>query len=224
MLQRIYKSSYSLFLHLWQWTLLIFFHFYIQSTCWVYYTHFATSGKHKSFCSLESQSNRISQVSREQHCPSWCSPSWGSCRPRRGLPSIFSSLGWTNRGTSATPHTSSPLNSSPSLWLSFGHPLRVFYCGAQNCTQYSRWGCTSTMQSRTPISLNWLAMLCSVHDQDTVGFPVCLGTLLTHVQLAVGQDPQISFSRAALQCLIPQTVCTAKACPFSGTESSTCFY
>lgn len=47
-------------------------------------------------------------------------------------------------------------------------------------------------------------------SQDTVGLAVFLGTLFTHIQLAVKQDPQISFSRAALQCLIPQSECIAR--------------
>jgi len=49
--------------------------------------------------------------------------------------------------------------------------------------------------------------------QDTVSLPGCLGTQLTHIQLVVDQDPQISFSWAALQHLIPQSVCIAGITP-----------
>lgn len=45
--------------------------------------------------------------------------------------------------------------------------------------------------------------------QDMVALPGGLGALLTHVQLAVGHDPQLPFSWTALQRLIPQSVCTA---------------
>lgn len=38
--------------------------------------------------------------------------------------------------------------------------------------------------------------------QDMIGLPGCLGTWLTHVQIAVNQDLQILFSMAALQHLI----------------------
>ncbi|KAK4806787.1 hypothetical protein QYF61_005583 [Mycteria americana] len=43
--------------------------------------------------------------------------------------------------------------------------------------------------------------------QDTVGPFGCQGTLLTHIQLAINLDPQISFRGAALQPLVLQFVC-----------------
>jgi len=51
----------------------------------------------------------------------------------------------------------------------------------------------------------------------------CLATLLIHIQLVFEQDPQIPFSGAALQRLIPQTVCMDMyGCPFPGAESGVC--
>ena len=41
-------------------------------------------------------------------------------------------------------------------------------------------------------------------------FSCCPGTLLTHLQLVVNQDPQIHSSRATLQFFIPQSVCIAR--------------
>lgn len=49
--------------------------------------------------------------------------------------------------------------------------------------------------------------------QDMVGFPGCLSTLLTHVQLTADQDPQTSFSRVAVQNLISKFVCVARIVP-----------
>ena len=41
--------------------------------------------------------------------------------------------------------------------------------------------------------------------QDMVGPPGCQGTLLTHIQLAVDQNPQIPFLSAAFQPLTRQS-------------------
>ena len=45
--------------------------------------------------------------------------------------------------------------------------LRTFtsflHCGAQNCTQYSRWGRTNTKYSGIITSFDWLVILCLMH-------------------------------------------------------------
>lgn len=52
-------------------------------------------------------------------------------------------------------------------------------------------------------------MLRLVHPGHSL--PSCLpGTLLAHVQLAIDQNPQILLRRAALQHLVPQSICTAR--------------
>lgn len=45
-----------------------------------------------------------------------------------------------------------------------------------------------------------------MHSQSMAGLPGYLSTLLTRVQLAVDQETQIPFSRAALRHLISQSV------------------
>lgn len=42
------------------------------------------------------------------------------------------------------------------------------------------------------------------------GWPFWLGTLLTHIQVANSQDPQIPFHRIAFQCPTPQFLCISR--------------
>ncbi|KAK4806181.1 hypothetical protein QYF61_001104 [Mycteria americana] len=49
--------------------------------------------------------------------------------------------------------------------------------------------------------------------QDTVGPFGCQGTRLTHIQLAINPNPQVSFRGAALQPLVPQFVCIPRITP-----------
>lgn len=49
--------------------------------------------------------------------------------------------------------------------------------------------------------------------QDAVDIFACLFTLFIHFQLVVNQDPQMFFSRAALQSLILRSVCVARVAP-----------
>jgi len=79
-------------------------------------------------------------------------------------------------------------------------PSRNFllYCGAQNCTQYLK----CTVWQPFP-STNWQPHAWFTPRNDWTPW------LLPHVQFAFDHDPQLPFSRATLQCLIPQFVCIA---------------
>lgn len=48
------------------------------------------------------------------------------------------------------------------------------YCWAQNCTQYSRWGHSSTKNSGRITSLCWPAMLCLNQPQMQFAFLACV--------------------------------------------------
>lgn len=52
---------------------------------------------------------------RRDECLPLLFPSWGSCRPPGGVPSVSSSLGWTNQGISAAPPTASSADPLPGL-------------------------------------------------------------------------------------------------------------
>lgn len=49
--------------------------------------------------------------------------------------------------------------------------------------------------------------------EDTVGPFGCQGTLLTHIQPAVNQNPQIPFHGTSLHPLIPQSVHLSRVAP-----------
>lgn len=61
------------------------------------------------------------------------------------------------------------------------------HCGAQNCTQYARWVCTSTKYSRRIDSFNQLAVLCLTHPKMWF---VSWGMLLAHVKPDDDQHPR----------------------------------
>ena len=50
-------------------------------------------------------------------------------------------------------------------------------------------------------------------SQDTAGPSGCQGTLLTHIQLAINTNPQMSFQEAVVQPLIPQSVHITRIAP-----------
>ena len=88
-------------------------------------------------------------------------PLQGSCRPPWHFLSVSSSLGCTNQGTSATPHTPCPLNPCSSSQASSGHSnsiMSFWYHGTQIWAQCLRWSCISTEESRTIPSLNQLTV------------------------------------------------------------------
>ena len=98
-----------------------------------------------------------------------------SCRLPWGLPSVFSSPGWTTQGTSSNPHMSCLLDHSSSLPPSFEFYLKVFCLFSivepkTEPIQYLRWGCISTEQRRTIHSLDQLAVLCLIHPRDDWSF------------------------------------------------------
>ncbi|KAJ7421825.1 hypothetical protein WISP_41065 [Willisornis vidua] len=55
-------------------------------------------------------------------------------------------------------------------------------------------------------------MLCLVPPRTWLAF-LAAKALLTHIQLAIDQDPQVTFRDAALQPLVPQAVRTSKFAP-----------
>lgn len=68
------------------------------------------------------------------------------------------------------------------LWTFSNSFIPSLYCDTQNCTQYSRWGCTKAVYSGTITSLNQLAMLCLMHSSVQL---VMLDILLAHAQLTI---------------------------------------
>jgi len=48
------------------------------------------------------------------------------------------------------------------LWTHFNSLMSFLYWSAQNCTLYSKWGCTNAVQSGT---ITCLAMLCLMHSR-----------------------------------------------------------
>lgn len=99
--------------------------------------------------------------------------------------------------------TSRPFPSFAALLRMLSGTLATFpYCGEQNCTQYSSWGCTNNKYKY----VFWLDGydVFSV-SQNAVCSLGCQGTVLAHVKPAVNQYPQMSFLWAALQPLISQS-------------------
>lgn len=121
----------------------------------------------------------------------------GRCRLSWG-PLSVSSLGLTKEVTSAAPVVFSYrhfITSLALLWVLFNSFI-YFLPWFPNCTQYSRWSCIRSKTSKAMRD----------KSQDMVGYCDYQGTLLTHIQLAVNQNPQIFFHRAALQSFVPQSV------------------
>jgi len=72
-------------------------------------------------------------------------------QPPWGLPSVSFSLGWTDQGTSAAPHTTCSPDPSPSLWPSFGHSpmaLSPSYVVVPK-TIHSVWGEAAAVQGQS---------------------------------------------------------------------------
>ena len=87
------------------------------------------------------------------------------------------------------------------FWILSNSFMFFLYCGAQTCTQRSRRGCT--IQSRVGQSLPSLTYISGPDvPQGMVGPFVCRGTLLTHIQLAVSHNSQVTFQAAILQSLV----------------------
>ena len=112
----------------------------------------------------------LSPESRGQHCPSApCEELQATMRPPLHLP--FSRL-----NNPRDLNTSSFILPSRSLsiyealsWIALSKSSMTFsYCGAQNCMQYSRWGCTE--QSRTNPPLVQLAVLYLGHPRVCLDF------------------------------------------------------
>ena len=73
----------------------------------------------------------------------------------------------------------------------------LLYFRAQNCTQCSRWGCTSTKYSRNTISFDLLAVLCLMHSE--LWFATCLSGHTAGCWWAFHhQQTQVHFSPAIL--------------------------
>ena len=104
------------------------------------------------------------QFPRAQPSTTFCSPSSWSCRQQWCCLSASFCPGWTTHVSSVSPTwnvSSSPLNSFVVLLWALSRTLTSFsYCGAQNCTQCSKWGHTSAQCSRRITSFDEMAMLC----------------------------------------------------------------
>ncbi|KAK4826848.1 hypothetical protein QYF61_011716 [Mycteria americana] len=106
-----------------------------------------------------------------------------------------------------------PSSFSPSSYVRCYKPLIIFvalcwtlssmsmshlYWGAQHWTQHSR--CLTSAEQRGRItSLHLLEMLCRVQPQTPISLCCHKGSSLAHGQLAVHQDPQGLFCKAAFQ-------------------------
>lgn len=92
------------------------------------------------------------------------------------------------------------------LWTHSNSLKSFSYWDIQNCIQYSRWGCTSAVQSGTMTVYQccaWCTAGCSWAF-------CCQDALLPHIHLAVNLKPQIYFHMAGLQSLIPQFLCITR--------------
>jgi len=118
------------------------------------------------------------------------------------LPSASSALGQTTQGSSAllTPPAFRPFPISIALLWTVSHNFMSFpYCGAQNCTQCWRWGCTA--EQRGQPSPCPAAVLGPVPIRGQLSFLLpghTAGSCSTYCR-----DPQAPFHRAALHPLVP---------------------
>ena len=130
-------------------------------------------------------------------------------------PLRFSDLGWTNQGTSAVPHMSSPPNPS---WFSIALPqmlsstfMSFSYCSAQTSTRCWIWGYKAQSGAgQPPPSPGWQCGP-NAPPLGTVG-PL----LLAQIQLALNQNPPGPFCGGALLPLVLKTEHMSWASPAQG--------
>ena len=145
---------------------------------------------------------------------SFHTPSWGSCSPQWGLPSVSRLNKPRDFSHSSRVLPSKPFTIFVTLLWTLSNSFMFFF--VLWCPKLL------TVLKVRPHQCNvawdnhflWRAGSAILDaPQEIVGFPGYLGTQLTHGQLAADQDPQIPFSRVAFQCLIPQSVCIARVAP-----------
>lgn len=117
----------------------------------------------------------------DQCCPS--APLLKSYKLQWVLPSVSSTWGYTNQGTSAALDTSSPLNSS-SLHPSFGGSLSL--PKLHTVLKMSTHHCSEEQDSHFCWSAGDAVLDAS---QVMAGLPGCPGSLLTHVLLGESGSP-----------------------------------
>jgi len=107
----------------------------------------------------------LSPESRSQRCPSTsCEKLKATMRPSLSL--FFSRLNKPRYlSCSSYVFIHRPFTIYIVLFWTPSNGFLFLYCGAQNWTQCSRWGCTSTEQSRRILSLDQRAEWCLVHDR-----------------------------------------------------------
>ena len=132
---------------------------------------------------------------------------------------------WHQAPLSAAPHTHGPPDPSPSSQPSFGRPLVALcpsYAVAPSPHAVQEVRPHSAEQSRTsPPFTQWQCWAwCTPGYFGPLG---CQGTLLAQIQLAVNQNPQTPFCRAALQPLFPQLAHLSRVNPILSAESGSCF-
>jgi len=119
-----------------------------------------------------------------------------------GPPLSSSGLGWANPGTSATPHTSCPLDSSQSSLPSIGCSL-LAPCPTYIILPKTAHSSPNEATQHRPRQDNPTPHLAgsagSEAPQDTVGPTGCQGTMLTQIQLSISQNTRILFHEATLQ-------------------------
>jgi len=117
-------------------------------------------------------------------------------------PLSSSGLGWANPGTSATPHTSCPLDSSQSSLPSIGCSL-LTPCPTYIILPKTAHSSPNEATQHRPRQDNPTPHLAgsagSEAPQDTVGPTGCQGTMLTQIQLSISQNTRILFHEATLQ-------------------------
>jgi len=132
---------------------------------------------------------------REESCREATSTSWPPLL-QTGQPNVLSTFSQDIPSNSVT----SLLPSSGGFW---GLQRPFSCCGAQNCTQYSRWGCTNTIAGQSPALTG-----CAVHNapHNTVCPLPWQGALLVHVSLLSPATPDLLLQGYAPATYLP--VCT----------------
>lgn len=126
----------------------------------------------------------------------------GSCKEQWGHSSASFSPNQTNpkiRSCSSQDIPSSLFISFVALVLMHLSTFMYFLgCGARNCMQYPRWGCTNPGYSGIITSLAWLVMPCLMHPGMCFAL-LAARTQLAHTASAFNQHPQMPFCRAVPQ-------------------------
>lgn len=102
------------------------------------------------------------------------------------------------------------------LWTHYSIFISFLYCGAQNFTQYSRWGSTNDEYSETITSFSWLAILCLMHLRiclvllDTRAhcwLILSLQSTKTPISLSAGLHPSLLSSSLAVHSILHHLIC-----------------